>query len=375
MPTTRPASSGSLIPRENGVEYDVDHAVIGGQDRLRRPAQQGRRQLHPRRRRRWTCPVLDELETVIAAERHRPHQRHDRSTVDTMAVNLREGGLTQVRDLTRSATRIGGGHQHRRSTSRCSTSRPPAFGDWDQPFVRLSYGSWLTPDTVLDYDPRDQRAPRAQAEAGARRLRPGRLRPDPRMGDRARRRPDPDLDRAPQGRRSRAATSPLLLYGYGSYEISYDPFVSIARLSLLDRGMVFVLAHIRGGGEMGRRWYEHGKLLREEEHLHRLRRLRPAPDRHRLDRRRPTGRPRWQRRWAADGRGGQSRARPVRRPRGPGAVRRRPDERSSTRPAADGDRVGRVGRPAARPGGLRLHEVLHAVREHRSPGPTRRSTR
>ncbi|MET8151408.1 S9 family peptidase [Actinoplanes sp. NPDC049668] len=59
----------------------------------------------------------------------------------------------------------------------------------------------------------------------------------------------------------RNGTAPLLLYGYGSYEISMDPYFSIARLSLLDRGVVYAIAHIRGGGEMGRRWYEEGKLL------------------------------------------------------------------------------------------------------------------
>ena len=55
---------------------------------------------------------------------------------------------------------------------------------------------------------------------------------------------------------------PMLLYGYGSYEISMDPYFSIARLSLLDRGVGFAIAHVRGGGEMGRRWYDDGKLLR-----------------------------------------------------------------------------------------------------------------
>nr|WP_245551340.1 S9 family peptidase [Gordonia rhizosphera] len=55
--------------------------------------------------------------------------------------------------------------------------------------------------------------------------------------------------------------APLLLYGYGSYETSIDPSFSVSRLSILDRGVVFVLAHIRGGGEMGRYWYEHGKTL------------------------------------------------------------------------------------------------------------------
>jgi oligopeptidase B len=59
----------------------------------------------------------------------------------------------------------------------------------------------------------------------------------------------------------RDGTAPLLLYGYGSYEISIDPYFSIPRLSLLDRGVVYAIAHIRGGGEMGRRWYEDGKML------------------------------------------------------------------------------------------------------------------
>lgn len=56
-------------------------------------------------------------------------------------------------------------------------------------------------------------------------------------------------------------SGPLVLYGYGAYEISMDPWFSVARLSLLDRGVAFAIAHVRGGGEMGRGWYEDGKLL------------------------------------------------------------------------------------------------------------------
>jgi oligopeptidase B len=59
----------------------------------------------------------------------------------------------------------------------------------------------------------------------------------------------------------RDGTAPFVLYGYGSYEHSVDPYFSIARLSLLDRGVGYAIAHIRGGGEMGRRWYEDGKML------------------------------------------------------------------------------------------------------------------
>jgi oligopeptidase B len=56
-------------------------------------------------------------------------------------------------------------------------------------------------------------------------------------------------------------SNPALLYGYGAYELPSDPMFDAARLSLLDRGFVFAIAHVRGGGEMGRQWYEDGKFL------------------------------------------------------------------------------------------------------------------
>ena len=59
----------------------------------------------------------------------------------------------------------------------------------------------------------------------------------------------------------RNGKNPLLLYAYGSYGASMDAGFSVARLSLLDRGFVYAMAHIRGGSEMGRHWYEDGKLF------------------------------------------------------------------------------------------------------------------
>nr|XP_027099791.1 uncharacterized protein LOC113719015 [Coffea arabica] len=60
-------------------------------------------------------------------------------------------------------------------------------------------------------------------------------------------------------------SDPLLLYGYGSYEVCIDPSFKVSRLSLLDRGFIYAIAHVRGGGDMGRQWYENGKLLKKKD--------------------------------------------------------------------------------------------------------------
>ena len=66
----------------------------------------------------------------------------------------------------------------------------------------------------------------------------------------------------------RDGSNPTLLYGYGAYEIPSDPMFDAARLSMLDRGFVYAIAHVRGGGEMGREWYEDGKFLNKTNTFH-----------------------------------------------------------------------------------------------------------
>src|SRR5207237_8117338 len=58
-------------------------------------------------------------------------------------------------------------------------------------------------------------------------------------------------------------TAPMLLYAYGSYGIPISPTFSAGRLALLDRGVIYVIAHIRGGGELGEPWREAGRMMKK----------------------------------------------------------------------------------------------------------------
>jgi oligopeptidase B len=142
---------------------------------------------------------------------------------------------------------------------------PGSNPDYGSRLFRLHYASLATPDSVYDAD----------LDTGELTLRkrqpvlplPGGPAYDP-AGYEQRREwaTAPDGTAVPISLICRKGTprdgsAPCLLYSYGSYEASIDPGFSISRLSLLDRGFVYGIAHVRGGGEMGRRWYDDGKML------------------------------------------------------------------------------------------------------------------
>ncbi|MDQ1595822.1 MAG: oligopeptidase, partial [Arthrobacter pascens] len=132
--------------------------------------------------------------------------------------------------------------------------------DYEAPVIRLGYTSYFTPSRVYDFV-----LPTPEQPAGELLLRKespvlGGYNGDDYVASR-------EWAEAADGTRiplsvlrhksvARDSTAAGLVYGYGSYELSMDPGFGIARLSLLDRGIVFVIAHIRGGGELGRHWYE-----------------------------------------------------------------------------------------------------------------------
>jgi oligopeptidase B len=134
----------------------------------------------------------------------------------------------------------------------------------DSPFVRFGYSSMTTPSSVYDYERDTRKRILRKRDSVIGEFEPSdyvteRLYATARDGERV---PISLVYRRDTG--GDLSTRPLLLYGYGSYGASMDPFFSTARLSLLDRGFVYAIAHIRGGEELGRRWYEDGKLLRKK---------------------------------------------------------------------------------------------------------------
>jgi oligopeptidase B len=249
-----------LAPRETGVDYEIEHVVVAGEDRFlvlhNKGAENFALGIGP-----TTLSSLDELASVI--EPSDTVRVSDVSASErAVAVDVREAGLPQVRIFRLSADGLGPG-ANIAFDEPMFDAHTIGFSDWRQPFVRLSYSSWVTPATVIDYDPAtdDRHVRKQQPILGG--YDPAdyvQTREWVEAADGAQiplsivhhRLVDPRSD------------APTLLYGYGAYEISYDPYVSIARLSLLDRGMVYAHAHVRGGGEMGRRWYEDGKLLHKK---------------------------------------------------------------------------------------------------------------
>ncbi len=245
--------------REEGVEYGVEHAVIAGEDVLL--------VLHNRTGPDFELGVAPVAPT--AGPDWQPLIPHDPAVrledIDAFAghllVHQRSGGLTQLRLLTLGAGGVTDDFlvEFDQEIYTVGAGGNPEF---ETPVVRLGLTSLTVPSSVYDfrvarreltllrrapvlggYDPADYEERRLWATAE-------------------------DGEQVPISFVSRrgatdAGPIPVLLYGYGAYEASMDPYFSVARLSLLDRGAGFAIAHVRGGGELGRRWYDEGKLLRK----------------------------------------------------------------------------------------------------------------
>ncbi|UCG85872.1 MAG: S9 family peptidase [Gemmatimonadota bacterium] len=135
--------------------------------------------------------------------------------------------------------------------------------NFDTPVLRYNYTSMTTPRSVFDYDMNTRESTLLKRDEVLGGFGPENYETE-RLWASA-----PDGTRVPISLVYRKGiekdgSNPLLLYGYGSYGASMDATFSSARLSLLDRGFVYAIAHVRGGQEMGRWWYEDGKLLQKK---------------------------------------------------------------------------------------------------------------
>src|SRR4051812_15041752 len=133
--------------------------------------------------------------------------------------------------------------------------------EFDTPLLRYVYTSLTTPSSTYDYDMRTRQKTLLKRDSILGGFDPANYVTE-RLYTTAR-----DGARVPVSlvyRKGVARPAPLFLTGYGSYGASSDPTFSSDRLSLLDRGFVFAIAHIRGGSEMGRAWYENGRQLQKK---------------------------------------------------------------------------------------------------------------
>jgi oligopeptidase B len=241
-----------VLPREASHEYQVEHL---GSDFIVRT--------------NWRAPNFRLMRAPVATSADKKSWRDVVAASpdvllegfdvfrDYLAINERSGGLRKVR----IKPWRGGEDFYVKSDEAAYTATLGVTPELDSETVRYEYTSLTTPVTTYDYNMR----------TGERVM----VKREPVLGDfdPARYATEFVFATARDGARvpvslvwrkdlaARDGRAPLLQYAYGSYGFSMNPAFSSVRLSLLDRGFVYAIAHIRGGQEMGRNWYEDGKLL------------------------------------------------------------------------------------------------------------------
>lgn len=256
LPADRPTDPLRVVtPRREGVEYDVEPAgdrLVITHNATTRDFAVAQAPLDCASADQWT-PLLAAVpgERVLGVEAFAGH----------LVVSLRRDGLTTLRVVPRDPLSGNGFGSPRdllfdEPLYTVGTGNNP---EYDTTRLQIGYESMVTPRTVSEYDlvdggltllkqqpvlggydPDDYEQRREWAVAGD----------GTRVPVSVVHRRDTPLD----------GTAPGHLYGYGAYEAAMDPYFSVARLSLLDRGFVHAVAHVRGGGELGRGWYEDGRL-------------------------------------------------------------------------------------------------------------------
>ncbi len=244
-----------VLPRRDGIEMSLDHRhgrfflLVNDRGRNFRLIETSAAAPSLTDAREWIAHRDDVmLEDVDLFERWMVVQERDRGTQKLRVFELVNGERGLDRHIPFDETVYA------------------ASGDINEEFdsdtYRVGYTSMVTPHSVYDVDMRT-------GERTLRKRQPVLGGYDPALYDSTQ-----IMARAGDGTevpvslvwrrdRRRGEPQPLLMYGYGAYGIPIDPYFSSSRLSLLDRGVVFAIAHVRGGGDRGRLWYDEGKLAKK----------------------------------------------------------------------------------------------------------------
>ena len=251
IPADQPTTAPTVIhPREHKLEYSVEHHSGNFLITTNWEAENFRVMSAP-----VTTPGKANWHERIP---YRPAVKVDavEPFVNHLVIHEREAGLRQLRivDLRTNTDHIV------KSPEPAYTYGRHANPDFNSNRLRFTYTSMTTPNTIYDYnmDTQEREFKKQEPVLGgfdATQYETFRLHATARDGT---------LVPISLVRRKGTPTDqplPMLLYGYGSYGSTNEPAFNASRISLLDRGMAFAIAHIRGGGEMGRHWYLQGKLL------------------------------------------------------------------------------------------------------------------
>ncbi|WP_371417506.1 S9 family peptidase [Flavobacterium lindanitolerans] len=179
---------------------------------------------------------------------------------DYLVLGERSNGLNKIRIMPWN----GKGEYYLPFDSETYTANISTNPDFDTQILRYSYQSLGTPSSVIDFNmkTKEKEIKKEQQVLGGKFDKKNYV--EERVWATAEDGTKIPISMIYRKGMKKDGKNPLLLYAYGSYGATMDPYFSSTRLSLLDRGFIYAIAHIRGGEDMGRLWYENGKLLRKK---------------------------------------------------------------------------------------------------------------
>lgn len=241
-------------PRERNLEYSIAHLDDRFYVMTNKDARNFQLMVTPEDntgKEAWTTVIPNRSDTLL-------------EDVDLfknfLVLSERTNGLTRLRILPIADSKDAKAGHYIDFTDEAYMAYTSANPEFDTTTLRFGYQSMTTPASTYDYDMVSQEKTLLKQQPVL-----GDFSPDQYVSERrfsvSRDGTKVPLSIVYKKGTAKDGSAPLLLYAYGSYGHSMDPYFSISRLSLLDRGFIYVIAHIRGGEEMGRHWYEDGKLL------------------------------------------------------------------------------------------------------------------